>query len=166
LAFTVQILPSENLMLHISWQAAFSIPDFEWRTAAIEKDAALRTFSRLLPRAEAMSRGYWTNQLELNPTELFAAAHDHPIQGCGESRRRRVAWAGIERTGIELPPREIRRRVVGHFEFDYGVPQFPAVEAMDRLHGQMQTTLDPACDSSAITAFGTFELICPPHEIG
>ena len=53
-----------------------SIPDLERRPTAIQKDAALWTFTRLIPRPDAMARRDGTGQFESFPAEGLAAADD------------------------------------------------------------------------------------------
>lgn len=139
-----------------------SIPHLEGSAAAIKKDAALRTFPRLFPLPDAMARYHGTKQLESHPAKAFATAHGQRIQRDGKDRGRLVTRAGVERRGFEFPARKAGGGG-GHFEFRHSIVQFPAIEAMDGLHGQMRSLRSAARDGGAITASGAFKQVGPAH---
>jgi hypothetical protein len=140
-----------------------SVPHLERVAAAVQKHAALGTFARLFPQADAMARRHRTNGFEMHPAEVFAAADDEMVQRGGKVRRLLFARAGIKGRGFEFP---IFQRGVGggrDFEFGHGIVQFPAIEAVNGLHGQMPAAGRAPGDRGAITASGTFKLVGPAH---
>lgn len=96
---------------------------------------------------------------------MFAAPDHYLIQGSGKSRGRGIIRTGIERRGFEFPLGEICDGGVRQFKCGHRVAEFPAVEAMDGLHGQVRAVFASAGNGDAVTALGTFELIRPPHAL-
>src|SRR6478736_4380856 len=139
------------------------VPYLERRATAIEEDAALGTFARLLPDADAMARDDGAGEFVFHPTKAFAAADDEKVHRIGEPRWSFFAWVGVERGGFKFPLFQIGRRLGGDFEFRDGIMEFSTVEAMEGLHGEVRAAFGSAGDGGAITALGAFELIGPAH---
>ena len=76
-----------------------------------------------------------------------------------------VVRAGAGQVGFELPTPKVHRGSVRYFLFGHYVPQFTALEAMNRLHRQMKTALRTARNLGAVIAFGAFEEKRPAHAI-
>lgn len=110
-----------------------------------------------------MSRRHRAGELEFHPAKAFAAAHGQEIQRVGKLGWLFLAWTGGEGRGLQFPPGELGGSG-GDFQFDDGVVQFPAIKAMDGLHGELQPAIAAAGDGGAITAFGAFKLVGPAHE--
>jgi hypothetical protein len=140
-----------------------SIPHLERGAAAVQKHAALGTFARLFPHADAMPRGHGTDGLVMHPAKTFATADDEIIERSGKGRRWLVARAGSEGRGFEFPIFEFGRGGGGDFEVGHGIVQFPAIKTVNGLHGQMRSARRAPGHGDAISAFAAFEQVGAAH---
>ena len=109
-----------------------------------------------------MSRRDGANQFEFHPPKAFTRPDNELIQGCLKRRWFLIAWAGVERCGLEFPASQTGRRC-GHFEFSDNIVQFPTIKTVNRLRNKVSSLRHAAGHGDAITALGTFEQVSPPH---
>lgn len=143
--------------------ACGSVPDPGRQAAPIQKRAALRTLPRRLPGPDAMPRRYRTPAPKFFPGQRFVAAHDQHVQGVGEGRSWRLIRAGVERAGLELPLVQSGTGGDRHFQFGNRVVEFPTIQTMNGLHGQMRAAIAAAGYRRAIAAFDAFKQIGSSH---
>jgi hypothetical protein len=129
----------------------------------IQKNAALRAFIGVIPGPDPVQRGLRTLHSETHPAKAAHACIRQPIEHRLE--RGRVGQVSRAVLVIEAQADSRAGSICREADSCYGVVQFLAILAEDRLDEYIQPTVGTTGDLGPVATVGTLKQVRPTHAL-